>query len=147
VFAVVLTDDYFGMHERVAKVVTAHFSIPVPYGQPVGEMVWLGGVGLALVTAIAVVHPFAAPQWRAASRVLTVLLGLLVLCGVGFDAMHALAGSGRLWNVTFTVLEDGGELLLLAVAATYLYGLAFGGHRQAPDTLTRRRVGSARVRG
>ena len=146
VFAVLLADDYFMLHERMAKVIFVPFGIPHPYGQPLGEIGWLGGVGLVLLTAIAVGHWFAAPEWRAASRVLTVLLALLVLCGVVIDAVHSFVPYGKPWNVIFIVLEDGGELLLLAVVATFLYGLAFADHRPAPETLTRRRT-AARQRG
>ncbi|GAB2464097.1 hypothetical protein GCM10027063_01800 [Promicromonospora xylanilytica] len=81
VFAVLLADDYLMLHERMAKVIFVTFGIPHPYGQPFGEIGWLGGVGLVLLTVIAVGHRFAGPPWRAASRVMTVLLALLVLCG------------------------------------------------------------------
>jgi uncharacterized membrane protein len=138
VFGMLLADDYFRLHERVAQAVSTNLAIPATYAQPVGEVVWLGGVGLVLATAIAVGHRFAAREWRAASRVLTVLLGLLVLCGVVVDAAHALLAAGYPWNVMFIVLEDGGELLLLAVAVTFLYGLTFCDHQPTAETLARR---------
>lgn len=140
VFAVLLADDYLMLHERMGKVVFVTFGIPHPYSQPFGELGWLGGVGLVLVTAVALGHRFATPGWRAASRVLVVLLGLLVLCGVVIDAVHAFVPNVKPWNVIFIVLEDGGELLLLAVVVTFLYGLAYCGHRPDPRTLTRRRA-------
>lgn len=139
VFAVLLADDYLMLHERMAKVIFVTLGIPHPYGQPFGELGWLGAVGLVLVAAIAAGHWFATPEWRAASRVLTVLLGLLVLCGVVIDAFHAFVPNVKPWNVLFILLEDGGELLLLGVVVTFLYGLAFAGHRPAPQTLTLRR--------
>jgi hypothetical protein len=150
VFAVLLADDYLMLHERMAKVVFVTFGIPHPYSQPFGEIGWLGAVGLVLLTAIAVGHWLATPEWRAASRVLTVLLGLLVLCGVVIDAVHAFVPNVQPWNVLFIVLEDGGELLLLAVVVTFLYGLAFCEHRPAPETLTwgaRRRAPALRGSG
>ncbi|WP_460885789.1 hypothetical protein [Promicromonospora xylanilytica] len=54
------------------------------------------------------------------------------------DAFHAFVPNVKPWNVIFIVLEDGGELLLLAVVATFLYGLAFADHRPSPETLKRR---------
>ncbi|GAA4706929.1 hypothetical protein APR04_003723 [Promicromonospora umidemergens] len=146
VFAVLLADDYFMLHERMAKVIHVTFGIPQPWGQPLGEIGWFGAVGLALLAALAVGHRFAAPEWQAASRVLAVLLGLLVLCGVVIDALHMFVADVEPWNVLVTVLEDGGELLLLAVVLTFLYGLAFCDHRPTPETLTRRRT-TARRRG
>ncbi|PUB23907.1 hypothetical protein C8K30_11046 [Promicromonospora sp. AC04] len=140
VFAVLLADDYFMLHERMAKVVSANVTIPYPYGQPVGEIVWLAFIGTVLLTAVAVGYRFAAPEWRAASRVLTVLLALLVLCGVGIDAVHGFTTNRGVWHVVLSALEDGGEVLMLAVVVTFLYGLAFCGHRSTPETLTRRRV-------
>ena len=140
VFVVLLADDYFMLHERMAKVVSANVTIPYPYGQPVGEIVWLAFIGLVLLTAIAVTYRFAESEWRAASRVLTVLLALLVLCGVGFDAVHGFTTNKGAWHVILSSLEDGGEVLMLAVVVTFLYALAFGGHRSAPGTLTRRRA-------
>jgi hypothetical protein len=139
VFAVLLADDYFMLHERMSKVVFVTFGIPHPYSQPFGEIGWLGGIGVVLVTVVAVGHWFATARWRAVSRVLAVLLALLVLCGVVIDAVHAFVPNVKPWNVILIVLEDGGELLLLGVVATFLYGLAFTDHRPAPETLTRRR--------
>jgi hypothetical protein len=140
VFAMLLADDYLMLHERMAKVVFVTFGIPHPWGQPLGEIGWIGGVGLVLLTVIAIGHKFASPQWRAASRVLIVLLALLVLCGVVIDGFNAFVPNVKPWNVLFIVLEDGGELLLLGVAATFLYGLAFTDHRPTTETLTRRRA-------
>jgi predicted membrane protein len=140
VFAVLLADDYFMLHERMAKVVSANVTIPYPYGQPVGELVWLAFIGGVLLTAIAVAYRYAAPEWRAASRVLTALLALLVLCGVGIDAVHGFTTNRGVWHVILSALEDGGEVLLLAVVVTFLYGLAFCGHRSTPETLTRQRT-------
>jgi uncharacterized membrane protein len=140
VYAVLLADDYFMLHERMAKVVSANVTIPYPYGQPVGEIVWLAFLGVVLLTAIAVGYRFATPEWRAASRVLTALLALLVLCGVGIDAVHGFTTNRGVWHVILTSLEDGGEVLMLAVVVTFLYGLAFCGHRSTPETLTRRRT-------
>lgn len=139
VFAVLLADDYLMLHERMAKVVSANVTVPYPYGQPVGEIVWLAFVGGVLLTAIAVTYRFAEPEWRASSRVLTALLALLVLCGVGIDAVHGFTTNRGAWHVILSALEDGGEVLLLAVVVTFLYGLAFCGHRPPPETLTRRR--------
>lgn len=140
VFMVLLADDYLMLHERMAKVVSANVTIPYPYGQPVGEIVWLAFIGGVLLTAVAATHRFAAPEWRASSRVLTALLGLLVLCGVGIDAVHGFTTNRGTWHVILSALEDGGELLVLAVVVTFLYGLAFCGHRSTPETLTRRRT-------
>ncbi|WP_285101880.1 hypothetical protein [Promicromonospora sp. MEB111] len=140
VFAVLLADDYLMLHERMAKVVSANVTVPYPYGQPVGEIVWLAFVGGVLLTAVTVSYRWAAPEWRASSRVLTALLALLVVCGVGIDAVHGFTTNRGVWHVLLSSLEDGGEVLLLAVVVTFLYALAFCGHRSTPDTLTRGRA-------
>lgn len=141
-FAVLLADDFFMLHERVAKVVAAHLPVPQAYGPPIGEIVWLAPVGSALLATIAVGYRFAAPEWRAASRVLLALLALLALCGVGIDVVHgftrAFTGTRGTWHVVMGSLEDGGELLMLGVVVAFLYALAFCGHRSTPETLTRR---------
>jgi hypothetical protein len=152
VFAVLLADDYFMLHERMGTVIHGTFGLPHPYGQPLGEIGWFGMVGIVLLTALAIGHRFATPVWRATSRVLTLLLGLLVLCGVVIDALHMLVAHVEPWNVLVTALEDGGELVVLAVVLTFLYGLAFCDHRPTPETLTlvrRRRphAGAARTAG
>ncbi|MFD2027037.1 hypothetical protein [Promicromonospora aerolata] len=140
VFVVLLADDYFMLHERMAKVVSANVTIPYPYGQPVGEIVWLAAIGTLLLTVIAAGHRFAPPEWRAVSRVLTALLALLVLCGVGIDAVHGFTTNRGVWHVILSSLEDGGEILMLAVTVTFLYGVAFCEHRPTPETLARRRA-------
>ena len=78
-FAVLLADDFFMLHERMATVISADLGIAQPYGPPIGEIVWLGSVGATLLAAIAMGHRFAVPEWRTASRVLLALLGLLVM--------------------------------------------------------------------
>lgn len=141
-FALLLADDFFMLHERMAKAISAGLGIPGPYGPPIGEIVWLGSVGATLLAVIAIGYRFAAPEWRTASRVLLVLLGLLVLCGVGVDVVHgftrAFTGTRGTWHVLMGSLEDGGELLMLGVVVTFLYALAFCGHRPAPGRLRRR---------
>ncbi|MGW2095982.1 hypothetical protein [Promicromonospora sukumoe] len=134
-FAVLLADDFFMLHERMAKVISAGIDVPHPYGQPVGEIVWLAFTGTALLAAVAIGYRFATPEWRAASRVLLVLLALLVLCGVGLDAVHGFTTNEGPWHVVMSSLEDGGEVLLLGVVVAFLYALAFCGHRSTPETL------------
>jgi hypothetical protein len=120
-------------------VLPTYSTLPGAYRQPVGEILWLAIVGVGLVVLLTITHRYASPEWRASSRVLGTLLGFLVACGVGMDAVHAFATNGGVWNVIVTVLEDGGELVLLALVVTFLYGLAFCGHRSTPETLTWRR--------
>ncbi len=134
-FTVLLADDFFMLHERMSKVISAAVDVPHPYGQPVGEVVWLAFTGSVLLAAIGVGYRFATPEWRAASRVLLVLLALLVLCGVGIDAVHGLTTNQGPWHVVMSSLEDGGEVLLLGVVVTFLYALAFCGHRSTLGTL------------
>ena len=142
-FVLLLADDFFMLHERMATVISADLGIAQPYGPPIGEIVWLGSIGATLLAAIAIGHRFAVPEWRTASRVLLALLGLLVLCGVGLDLVHgftrAITGTRGTWHVLMGSLEDGGELLVLGVVVAFLYALAFCSHRPAPETLSRRR--------
>lgn len=141
-FAALLADDFFKVHERMAKVVSANLPVPHPYGHQVGEIVWLAFAGSALLAVIAIGYRFATPEWRAASRVLLGLLALLALCGVGIDAVHgfvrAFTGTRGTWHVIMGSLEDGGEILTIGVFVAFLYALAFCGHRSTPETLTRR---------
>lgn len=114
-FVFVFADDAFMYHERVGRRLAARADIPALPGlraQDTGELIAWGAAGLVLAALLA---------WSAAQRtgttvrVLTLLGGMIAALGVfgaGMDMLHIYSGRGL-----FTYIEDGGELVVLALSA------------------------------
>jgi hypothetical protein len=132
VFAILLIDDSFSMHERLGEWLGMTLGLPAWLGlrpQDLGELLFAAVLGLAALAMIgaAIVREHAAisPSIR-----LGLLLGALVVCGVVIDAIHVIAYFGRsslAWMLA--IAEDGGELLAMSSIAAYAYRLAVQNER------------------
>lgn len=123
-----LADDWFQLHERFGAAFAERVPALGSLANDVGELVWTGGVGLVLLTVVAVTHVRAAARDRAVPAVLVVLFGVLVLLGIVLDAVHHTILEIPAFDVPLTTLEDGGELVALSVIVTFLFAVAFTGH-------------------
>lgn len=128
-FAYLFVDDAFQLHEHVGWAVRD--AVP---GQPgwavhTGELAFLAAVGLVLLGVIAVGHTRATREERAVSAVLAGLTGLLVLVGLVLDAANHLVFTAPEFRVPFTVVEDGGELVVMSLIVTAAFAVAHCGHR------------------
>lgn len=121
-FAYLLLDDAFALHERLGSAAASVLPLPA-FGamrpEHVGEVLVLGAIGAAFLAVLVPV------MWReAASRRLTAALvppfAALVLFGVLGDVVHSLSRGGR-FHYAAGVIEDGGEMIALSllVAAAY----------------------------
>jgi len=131
VCAYFLVDDAFQLHEQAGWAMAD--AVPGWGGAAVhiGELTLMALVGLVLVVVVAATHIRAAPPDRGVSIVLAGLFTVLIVVGVGFDAIHHLFFTDAVFDAPFTTVEDGGELLTLSLIVGFLFAVAFCGHDPA----------------
>lgn len=126
-FAYLLLDDWLTLHERGGLILSRVLVIPDTFflrGQDFGELIITGSISFLIIASILFSHiACKEPQDRDISRLLAVLLGLLAICGVGFDMVQVAVstlfrGSSILSNI-FALLEDGGELIIGSLIARF----------------------------
>ncbi|GGK46745.1 hypothetical protein [Salinarimonas ramus] len=129
VFAVVVADDALMLHERGGRILVDHDLVPswgTLRGQDFGELAtW--GVMAALV-GIVLLWARRAPGdqlSRAFGRLFLVLFIALVGCAIGVDMLHSSLRHSRWLEHGLAFLEDGGEMVTIALACA----LAFTIHR------------------
>lgn len=123
VFAVLTADDSYALHERGAKLILAHVSLPSLAGlrpQDAGELgVWAaGGVILAGVVLLAVRRADALAR-RDTRRLVLLLIALAVFAvgvDMGAELLATVLGDGvsLAW---LALIETGGELLVMCLIA------------------------------
>lgn len=127
-----LLDDALQIHEWAGFAVADRLP---HWGEPaihLGELAWMAMVGVVLATAVVLTHRRATRRDRAVSAVLVMLFALLIAVGVGLDAIHHLLLSAPVFDVPFTTLEDGAEIMLASVLVAFLFSVAFAGHQPVP---------------
>ena len=121
-FAFALVDDAFSYHENMARhVLKPLFDLPRLPGlrlQDTGELLaWaLAAFVLAIPAALALLRP--ATNKLAACILLAIPAALLAGFAIGADMVHGLADGYRM-KIAAGLIEDGGELCALALAATF----------------------------
>lgn len=132
--AYVLVDDAFMLHENVGRAVLAAFPEGGETVMHMGELGFLGAVCVALGTIILLAHRRARPPHRAASTTLMVLFAALAFFGIVVDAVHSFVAPGSTLDAPLTVLEDGGEMVVLSVVVAFIFAIAFCGHEPGQRT-------------
>lgn len=124
-FAYLLADDLFQVHERVGESMAARAGFEGMIGLRAGDL------GQLLVTAFAAVvllggvflgHRWADRTGRAMSASLFVLVLALGGFGVVADTIHALVSSLPVLDSVLGVLEDGGEMVIMSLAVRLAFG-------------------------
>lgn len=116
---VIFLDDSFKLHETIGYVISAGLGL-----SPVVEDL----VGFATTGLLSVVLWFlgifivTGDDELCAYLVFTVYFAILIFFGVGVDAMHGLLG-GNASQTLFTLVEDGGELVMTAVMSLSALGM------------------------
>lgn len=132
-FAMIFADDLFLGHETLGQVL-ADAGIPSAFGldaKQIGEIVIFGVMGVIALLLIALGHRLSPPAFRPfLYRYLLIVLALGVV-GVAFDGVHHMAvnlpdsRARTLLELTLTLIEDGGEMVLASLAAAFAVGAAF----------------------
>jgi hypothetical protein len=119
-----LADDYLTLHERMGVWIAEH----APAGlvsDHTGEALWLLGVGLVMLVAVAIAYRFSSADTRRTMLIVAALFALLALFGVGVDIIHSLVDELPFSDALFIALEDGGEIAVMSLIVVHLVSLAF----------------------
>jgi hypothetical protein len=124
VFGFAFFDDAFAYHETMGGVIVKAFGLPLVGGlraQDLGEIIaWSIAAAALAVPGLSAWRR--CPQVDGKAVVLFGLLAGLVFFAVAVDMLHVLAGSLFLGNLVGLV-EDGGEMLIVALALSFSYAL------------------------
>jgi hypothetical protein len=122
---VTFLDDAFKVHETIGR----SFSEGLGFSPVVGDLLGFASTGL-----------LSAALWFAGARLLqsrddlgaylvfTVYFAILMFFGVGIDALHGLLGK-NISQTLFTLFEDGGELIMMAIISLSAFGMLLGQKR------------------
>lgn len=116
---VVFLDDAFKLHETVGRMVSAELSI----APAAGDLIGFASTGLlSAVFWFAGLRMIPDQQELCAYLVFTVYFSILIFFGVAVDAAHGLFGK-NISQTIFTLIEDGGELLVVALISLSSLGM------------------------
>jgi hypothetical protein len=144
VFALIVGDNLLLLHEKAGIGIAALLGEgPRSMARHVGELVGFGALGMLVLAIFAVSYRGTGARGR---EVALVGLGIVALLGgfaVGVDVIHAAAKTltplPASLNVAFTVLEDGGEMMTLSLAAGFALA-TLSGHWPRTGILRKRRL-------
>ncbi|MFB2935780.1 hypothetical protein ACE1B6_11055 [Aerosakkonemataceae cyanobacterium BLCC-F154] len=124
-FFYLLLDDAAEIHERLGSIISNKFAIPGLFnlrGQDFGEIAVTGTVVLVFLILTTLTYRFSDYTSRRASKHLIMMMFALAFCGVILDLVHIAVNSPGL-NPWLTLLEDGGELVVMSFIACYTISL------------------------
>ncbi|NJR52038.1 MAG: hypothetical protein HC780_23165 [Leptolyngbyaceae cyanobacterium CSU_1_3] len=125
-FCYLLIDDSLSIHERLGDFIAEKLAFsallklrPVDFG----ELLVFGVSGLFFLTLIAIAYYLGDSFFRRASRKLIMLLLVLAFFGVAVDMLHVVFKFSR-FEPLFSVLEDGGEMVVMSVMMCFIFSLS-----------------------
>lgn len=132
-FIYMITDDWLVFHERFgAAFAHAHPGLGL-FAPHVGELLWMLGLAILFGTLGLLTYARSPAGARRICIVLLALFVMLAVFAVGLDAVHHMLFDSMPFNVTFNIpftpVEDGGELLILTTMTAFLFAVAFTEHR------------------
>jgi hypothetical protein len=131
-FAYLLLDDSFSVHERLGGEVASWMDFSAAFGlrgKDFGELAVSAAVGLTALAALAVTYALSSEPFRRVCRWMAALIGLLAFCGVAADMLHMMVHDVPVLGAAMVVVEDGGELLAMSLMCWYVYTLLLQGRR------------------
>lgn len=124
-FFYILLDDSLQIHENLGYGLSRKLSFLPNFNlrpEDFGELIISGCVGLFFLIFIGTAYRFSDRLSRKISRYLIRMLLALALCGIVFDIMHV-ALNFRILRTIIALLEDGGELIVMSVIASFVFFL------------------------
>ncbi len=127
-FAYLLVDDSVKIHESLGELLAQNSGLSAWLGEgdranSIGEL----GVNLMVAAlffgAIALFYRRCTKADRQISANLTRLLLGLVFFGIGIDLLHGLIGGSYEVRVLWSILEDGGEMIVMSLIVGYVFQL------------------------
>lgn len=127
---VVFLDDAFKLHETVGHLVSVELNI----APAAGDLIGFAATGLlSAVFWIAGLRMIPDQQELCAYLVFTVYFSVLMFFGVAVDAAHELLGA-TISQTIFTLIEDGGELMMVALISLSSLGMLLKQRHTLPGT-------------
>ncbi|MGQ0647882.1 MAG: hypothetical protein ACT4P7_09945 [Gemmatimonadaceae bacterium] len=119
VFVVLLADDSLRVHETMGRVISRALDFPqfvlFLRGRDYGEMLYLAGLGLVVAVMVALAWRRSSEMARRASVDIALMVGLLALFGVVFDALHEALPRHHALKGTLALADDFGELVTFSL--------------------------------
>lgn len=137
VFLYFLADDALQFHERSGRFLGEHLIFEPPFGllaKDVGELLAFALFGIPLLALLIWTYYRGSPIFKRISKDLLLLVVIFAFFVVIFDLAHAILEPelGRTVNRIMTLIEDGGEMLVVSIITWYVFRVAF--HRGRPPT-------------
>jgi hypothetical protein len=127
VFAFLLMDDAFQIHEHFGKWLAAQYTLPVAFGlrpDDIGELLFAAGIGVVTFSLIGIGYWRGGPDARIVTRDISILILLLAGLGVGVDVIHVISYfKAPLLAQFLLILEDGGEMIVVSMTAAYVFNV------------------------
>jgi len=131
-FAYLLVDDSFSLHENLGKVLASRLSLTGALGLRAvdfGELLVSAMAGGVLAVGLGWAYLSGVDELRRSSRHLLVLLLAIVFFGVVVDMVHIASHPVGWLDNALVILEDGGELVVTSFVAWYAFLLVMAGDR------------------
>ena len=127
VFAFLLLDDAFQLHESFGQWLGSQYSLPVAFGlrpDDIGELLFASLIGGVTVLLIGFGFWRGDADARTVSRDTALLVVILAGLGVGVDIVHVITYfKAPLLGQLLLILEDGGEMLVVSAIAAYTFNV------------------------
>lgn len=127
-FGVLLLDDALRLHEQAGTVIAQGLGLAPAFGlraKDFGEILFAAGIGGIAAALVAFTFWRGAPASKQVSADILFLLCILGFFGVFFDALHTIAYfKAPALAALFTLIEDGGEMLVISVLTAYAFDIA-----------------------
>ncbi|WCO03100.1 hypothetical protein [Psychroserpens ponticola] len=117
-FILMLLDDALTFHERFGTWASEKFNISPMLGlksQDIGELAYVAIFGGLLLILLVVGYYKGDEKYRKTNISLGVIFALFLFFGVGVDMLHSFFGNNRYSDLFLTLLEDGGEMMVLSL--------------------------------
>jgi hypothetical protein len=122
-FSYLLLDDSIEIHENLGLAISNQLAFSSALNlraKDFGELIVSASVGLFFLILISIAYRFGDRTSRKTSKHLIVMLFGLALFGIVVDMIH-IAVQSPLLDPLFTILEDGGEMVVMSVIASFVF--------------------------
>ncbi|MBA3685371.1 MAG: hypothetical protein H0W72_09035 [Planctomycetes bacterium] len=113
VFALILADDAFQIHERTGYLLQWYLQVDTTSVQQLGELMAWAVLGVVVLGALGIGMWRSQGEWRRLAVIYVALIAALCFFAIVVDGLHSSLKQVRAMGL----IEDGGELVVLSVIA------------------------------
>lgn len=125
-FGYLMIDDFFSIHEIVGAKIGNSWHLPnilSLQSSDLGEVVFLAAVGIVFLLLIGYSHTQSKYYDREQSNFLILFLLAFTIPAVILDLVHAAVDNNPFLYLVFSLLEDGGEHIVMSLTLAFVYGV------------------------